>query len=72
MGDAAGIGPELIIRTLQNKEIAASASHFVIGSMEVMQRAADSINQQIAFRKLASVGDHLTPADGQIAVLDCE
>ena len=71
MGDAAGIGPEIIIRTLQNKEIAESASHFVIGSMEVMQQAAQLINQQTAFCKLASVGE-LTSTNGQIAVLNCE
>ena len=71
MGDAGGIGPELIVRTFVNKEISESASHFVIGSFDVMKRAADSINEPIAFRRIASVED-LTSADGQIAVLDCE
>ena len=71
MGDAAGIGPELIISALQNKDVAASASHFVIGSMEVMERAAQAMNNKVAFSRLESVGD-LSSAGDRIAVLNCE
>ncbi len=59
MGDAAGIGPELIISALQNEDVAASASHFVIGSMEVMQRAARAMKNKAAF-----AGNENGPPDG--------
>ena len=71
MGDAAGIGPELILSALQNKDVAAQASHFVIGSMEVMERAAKAIDSKVAFCRLDSVRD-LTTAGDRIAVLHAE
>ena len=71
MGDAAGIGPELIIKTLQVKNAAELANHVVIGSMDVMQRAAEIMDQQPSFRPIESIAD-LSSADDRIAVLNCE
>ena len=71
MGDAAGIGPELILIALQKKAVAAAASHFVIGSMEVMKRAARAIDKNIAFTRIESVGD-MTSVGDRIAVLNAE
>ena len=71
MGDAAGIGPELILSALQNKGVAAAASHFVIGSLEVMERAAKALGKKVAFSRIESVRD-LTSAGDRIAVLNSE
>ncbi len=71
MGDAAGIGPELMIRALQNKDLASWGSYLVIGSLQIMERAADALNEQVAFTPVKSV-DHTHVATDKIAVLHCE
>ncbi len=71
MGDAAGIGPEIILSAFQNKGVAEAASHFVIGSMEVMERAARTIDKKVPFCRLESVKD-LNSAGDRIGVLNAE
>ncbi len=39
MGDAAGIGPEIVLKTLANEQTTASARCIVIGSKKLMQHA---------------------------------
>lgn len=39
MGDAAGIGPEIILKAVDNNEARIAANYLVYGSPQVMKRA---------------------------------
>ena len=55
MGDAAGIGPELIIKSLMDKTRPLYCSFFVIGNFQALQRAADSLNKHVKIQQIQSV-----------------
>lgn len=71
MGDAAGIGPEIIIKALREKEITSQCFPFVIGSLEIMEKVSGSLEGESSFVGLNSL-DELESVTGKIPVLDCE
>ena len=71
MGDAAGIGPELVIRAFKNKDASRPCSLFVIGSLRILQRAADALNEHMEFRSIESF-DRNTITPDSISVLECK
>lgn len=52
MGDPAGIGPEIVVGTMLNQEIADICKPFVIGSALILQRVADILNKDIKINKI--------------------
>lgn len=52
MGDPAGIGPEIVIGTMLDEEIHECCRPFVIGSIAVLQKAADGLGVSAGFRKI--------------------
>ena len=46
IGDPSGIGPEIIIKALNEKEIYEICNPFVIGDVKVLERAAKAIGEQ--------------------------
>ncbi|MDD5698532.1 MAG: 4-hydroxythreonine-4-phosphate dehydrogenase PdxA [Victivallaceae bacterium] len=71
MGDAAGIGPEIIIKALGKKEITAQCYPFVIGSLEIMKATSGSLNRKVTFTSLNSF-EELNSVSEAIPVFDCE
>lgn len=52
MGDPAGIGPEICVGTILDKEIHEVCRPFMIGSIAIMERAAKVMNREIRFNKI--------------------
>lgn len=61
MGDAAGIGPEIIIKALADDELRLSCRFVVIGDADHLRRTASEIGVDLAFRDFGT-NDELGPA----------
>ena len=57
MGDAAGIGAEVIIKALEDKRIYELARPVVIGDQKIMQRALPIVNSNLKLRVIENVED---------------
>ncbi|WP_439234274.1 4-hydroxythreonine-4-phosphate dehydrogenase PdxA [Lonepinella koalarum] len=71
MGDAAGIGPEVVIKALEDKRIYQLAQIVVVGDFKIMQRALAIVKSDLKLRKVASV-DELNSEFGYIDILDLD
>ncbi|TDQ41099.1 4-hydroxythreonine-4-phosphate dehydrogenase PdxA [Aureibacillus halotolerans] len=54
MGDAAGVGPEIIVKSLSHASVYEQAKPFVIGDAKVMEQAAAVSGINTAFHKVQS------------------
>ena len=71
MGDATGCGPEIIVKSLAEKEFYQTSRLFVIGDAKIMQRAVGIVGSNLKVRKVDSVvGAGEDP--GVIDVLDLQ
>ena len=52
MGDPAGIGPEIVVGTMLDKEIHEVCRPFVIGSIAIMERAAKVLGKELKYNKI--------------------
>ncbi|MBB6449931.1 4-hydroxythreonine-4-phosphate dehydrogenase [Geomicrobium halophilum] len=71
MGDPAGIGPEIIVKAMANREIQALGNIFVIGQSDILEKAIEVTNSDLRLRKI----NHPNEAQfeyGQIDVLNLE
>ena len=70
MGDAAGIGPEIVLKTLSEARVYERCEPLVLGSHEVLSLARQVIGSA---QELVSVptADAIGRAPGQVRVLDC-
>ena len=71
MGDAAGVGPEIIAKALYCAEIRDFCAPLVIGSRIVMQEAIDLLNLPLKLRIIKSP-DECTSGIGTIELIDEE
>lgn len=71
MGDAAGVGPEIIVKSLQNKEVYELCHPVVIGDAKMLTRAADILNVDISIRTLDE-SPKLDTVFGEIACYDLD
>ena len=55
MGDATGCGPEIIVKSLAEKEFYQTSRLFVIGDAKIMQRAVGIVGSNLKVRKVDSV-----------------
>ncbi|MBM7570143.1 4-hydroxythreonine-4-phosphate dehydrogenase PdxA [Aquibacillus albus] len=71
MGDAAGVGPEVIVKSLQNKEIYDQVHPIVIGDAKMLERAAEIFNADITVK---TVDRHaaFTAEFGEIVCVDLD
>jgi 4-hydroxythreonine-4-phosphate dehydrogenase len=69
MGDAAGIGPEIIAKALADTELRSNARMLVIGDLKRMQQALDIVSSPLAINKVAEPADAVF-AEGTMDVLD--
>ena len=54
MGDPAGIGPEIVVGTMLDKELHDSCKMFVIGSIAILDRAAKVLGKELKYNKISS------------------
>lgn len=71
MGDAAGIGPEVIVKALEDKRIYDLAHPVVIGDFKIMQRALPIVKSNLKLRKVDDL-DHYQSEFGYIDVIDLD
>lgn len=57
MGDAAGIGPEIIVKVLQSKSIYEICRPLVIGESTIMQRAINLIDKTMMLKHVYTVNE---------------
>ena len=69
MGDAAGIGPEVIVKALADKRIYELAHPIVIGDKKMMQRALDIVKSDLQLRTVQDI-DNLHSEFGYIDLID--
>ena len=53
MGDAAGIGPEIIVKALADHSVTARAIPLVLGDARVLERAMEATRVRLPIRTLA-------------------
>ncbi|RDJ97945.1 4-hydroxythreonine-4-phosphate dehydrogenase PdxA [Paraburkholderia lacunae] len=68
MGDAAGIGPEIIVKSFADVAFIASHPSFVIGDAGVLRRQAAAFCVKLDIREVSTVAD-ITPQPGVLDVL---
>ncbi|WP_018922780.1 4-hydroxythreonine-4-phosphate dehydrogenase PdxA [Salsuginibacillus kocurii] len=54
MGDPAGIGPEITVKSLANQEVFESGKPFVVGQIDILEKAAEVTKTDISFNKISS------------------
>lgn len=57
MGDAAGVGPEVIVKALMDKKIYQKACPIVFGDKKIMQRAVKIIGADLKCRSIKSINE---------------
>jgi 4-hydroxythreonine-4-phosphate dehydrogenase len=67
MGDAAGVGPEIIMKSLAHDEVYARCRPLVIGDAERLRLAAELVGSRLAVRNIKAGGD----AEFHAGVVDC-
>ncbi|UOF92612.1 4-hydroxythreonine-4-phosphate dehydrogenase PdxA [Fodinisporobacter ferrooxydans] len=67
MGDAAGVGPEIILKALKDPEIYKQCRPFVIGDAKILERAKSVVNSFATIRKIL----HVDQADFTYGTVDC-
>ncbi|MBN1642786.1 MAG: 4-hydroxythreonine-4-phosphate dehydrogenase PdxA [Anaerolineae bacterium] len=56
MGDPAGIGPELVVKVLDDSEVYARCRPFVVGAVEVLEAIRGVVGLDLRFRAIADLG----------------
>jgi 4-hydroxythreonine-4-phosphate dehydrogenase len=67
MGDAAGVGPEIIMKSLYDANVYASCRPFVIGDSKILERAGRIVQPGLQIRNIQSVAD----AQFEHGTVDC-
>lgn len=67
MGDAAGVGPEIILKALQDEKIYDQCRPFVIGDAKILQRAEGVVHNGLQVRVIQDVEE----AEFQYGSVDC-
>ena len=52
MGDPAGIGPEIVVGAMLDKELHESCKPFIIGSIAIIERAAKVLGKKLKYNKI--------------------
>ncbi|PZE19334.1 4-hydroxythreonine-4-phosphate dehydrogenase PdxA [Paenibacillus xerothermodurans] len=67
MGDAAGVGPEIIMKSLRDTDVYQSCRPFVIGDSKILERAERVVQTGLRVHNIASVQE----AQFQHGTVDC-
>lgn len=71
MGDAAGVGPEVIVKALQSRHIYGVARPLVVGSSAIMQDAIDLVKSPVRLHSITDTTD-ITGEYGTIDLVDLQ
>ncbi|MGF7034211.1 4-hydroxythreonine-4-phosphate dehydrogenase [Paenibacillus mucilaginosus] len=71
MGDAAGVGPEIIMKSLKDEQVYAVCRPFVIGDAKILERADGFVRTGLKVRRIAVVADAAFEA-GTVDCLDLD
>jgi 4-hydroxythreonine-4-phosphate dehydrogenase len=71
MGDPAGIGPEVVVKSLMDKKVRQSCHPLVFGSYNIIFSTAKKFLEKINVRKITWVEDVFEVSKECINVLDC-
>jgi 4-hydroxythreonine-4-phosphate dehydrogenase len=66
MGDAAGIGPEIIVKSLADPALAAGCVPIVLGDVRILERAMAATGVRVPLRPLARPGE----AEGRASTIE--
>src|SRR5690349_4544711 len=69
MGDAAGIGPEITVKSLADPRAAGWCIPLVLGDARVLEKAMDAIGVRVPIRRIATPAE-ASGAPGTIDVID--
>ncbi len=69
LGDAAGIGPEIVVKTFADRAINPVYSAFVVGHAGTLERSAQRFAPDLAVRRIRSAAEHV-PRAGVVDVMD--
>ncbi|MCK6259131.1 4-hydroxythreonine-4-phosphate dehydrogenase PdxA [Fictibacillus sp. KIGAM418] len=73
MGDAAGVGPEIILKSLASQEIYDLCRPFVIGDSKILERAKSYVNSGLAIQNITEEElDHLEFEYGTVYTLNLD
>ncbi|TGB02514.1 4-hydroxythreonine-4-phosphate dehydrogenase PdxA [Halobacillus salinus] len=71
MGDAAGVGPEIIVKALQQEEILEQAIPVVIGDAKALYRASEQLNANLEV-SVVSFDEEIEEQKGKVLCLDLD
>ncbi|WP_261133549.1 4-hydroxythreonine-4-phosphate dehydrogenase PdxA [Bacillus sp. Marseille-Q3570] len=71
MGDAAGVGPEIILKSLQDTQVYDLCNPLVIGDAKVLEKAKDVLGTQQIIKSVQSVND-CTYEFGVVSCMDLD
>src|SRR5688500_13611512 len=54
MGDAAGVGPEIILKSLENEEMYEISNPLVIGDSKILERAKSFVNSNLTIETISA------------------
>src|SRR5690554_3489637 len=54
MGDPAGVGPEIIVKTLAHSPVAEDCQPILFGNLDVLRTTADSLGLDVAFSEVSA------------------
>ena len=60
MGDPAGIGPEIVVGAMLDKELHECCKPFVIGSQVIMERAAKVLGKELKYKNVVILIDDIS------------
>lgn len=72
MGDAAGVGPEVIVKSLQHQEIYDQANPVVIGDAKMLERAAEILNAELTVKKVNRNTEFTAATFGEVVCVDLD
>jgi 4-hydroxythreonine-4-phosphate dehydrogenase len=68
-GDAAGVGPEVVAKTLTNKEIVEAATWVLIGDERIFSRGAKTVGVELNYQKVEDINE-VKPEDSSLWLID--
>lgn len=70
MGDPAGIGPEIILKTLKDKRVRQLANFFIIGNSFVLRKTAQAIKAKLKLKVMQGDDDFSEKGEKEIGLID--
>ncbi|WP_188456218.1 4-hydroxythreonine-4-phosphate dehydrogenase PdxA [Virgibacillus oceani] len=71
MGDAAGVGPEVIVKSLQSEKVYENSHPIVIGDAKMLRRAAEVLQMNLTIKEIDAESD-FSAEYGEIACFDLD